>query len=165
MSQFGVLAGILAALLAAPVAAEVPARLTDGLHTWQIDGTGNVNSCCYTMRAGKLTSSGCRLDGRRMSISTDGDCAAGPGAAQVYVRIENGEPESIWLFSSACPVSADDEIVDHGLASPAASLAWFRSVIESRDVDKDVREEALFALVQTESDAAFEYLDTLLTGR
>ena len=45
------------------------------------------------------------------------------------------------------------------------SLAWFRGVIENPRQDMDVREDALFGLVQSKSDAAFEYLDALLAER
>ena len=69
------------------------------------------------------------------------------------------------MLSSNCSVTAESAIEDHGLVSAAESVAWFRSVIENRRADRDVREQTLFALVQTESDAAFRYLDRLLTDR
>ncbi len=37
--------------------------------------------------------------------------------------------------------------------------------IENPRLHMDVREEALFGLVQSESDAAFDYLDSLLAER
>lgn len=37
-------------------------------------------------------------------------------------------------------------------------------VLENRQLDMDIREQALFWLAQTEADAAFEYLERLLTG-
>ena len=76
-----------------------------------------------------------------------------------------GRPTDVWVLSSACPVTAASAIEDHGQVSAIDSVEWFRSIIESRRVDRDVREQALFALVQTESDVAFSYLDRLLTDR
>ncbi len=84
---------------------------------------------------------------------------------QIYARFKNGKPVDIRALSSNCPVSAKTEITDHGLISIDENVAWFRNVIENRQLDMDVREEALFALVQSESDAAFNYLDTLLAER
>ena len=139
-------------------------KLPNGLHTWTIDGTSDVRSCCFTWHSGDVSRGGCALDGRSMSISTRGDCAAGPGAAQVYVRVAAGRPTDVWLLSSNCPVDTAESLTDHGLVSADDSMVWFRGLIEDRGVDKDVREEAMFALVLSESDAAFRYLDRLLTG-
>ena len=151
--------------IAAPATASGLDALADGLHTWQVEGTSDVQGCCYGWRSGKVAKGGCRIDRNSVSVASNGDCAAGPGAAQVYVRMSEGAPVSVWVFSSACPVTAEGTIQDHGTVRASDSVDWFRSVIESRDVEQDVREKALFALVQTESDAAFRYLDRLLTER
>jgi hypothetical protein len=44
-------------------------------------------------------------------------------------------------------------------------MGWFRGIIEDRANANDVREEALFALVISSSDAAYAYLDELLSSR
>ena len=44
-------------------------------------------------------------------------------------------------------------------------MDWFRDIIEDRGMANDVREEALFALVISSSDAAYAYLDRLLSSR
>ena len=156
----------LAALAAAvPAAAQEIGPFTDGLHTWTIEDTADVYSCCFSHRHGGAAKGGCNIDGRWLSVTVDGDCAAGPGAAQVYVRVAEGKPARVWVLSSNCSVTAESAIEDHGLVSAAESVEWFRSVIENRRADRDVREQTLFALVQTESDAAFRYLDRLLTDR
>lgn len=165
MARTSLAAALVMMLLSADTLAAEPEILADGLHTWRVGNTRHVHSCCLSFRGGKVAGNACRLDGSTMSIATDGDCAAGPGAAQVYVRIADGAPVHIWLLSSSCPVSANVSIEDHDVLSDEDSVAWFRSVIENRRVDQGVREEALFALVQTESDEAFSYLDRLLTGR
>ena len=163
--RFSVIVIIALLAVAFPATAKGPGTLDDGLHTWQVEGTTDVQSCCYGWRHGKVAKGGCQIDRSSVSVSINGDCAAGPGAAQVYVRVSGGVPVGVWVFSSACPVTAEDEILDHGIVSAGDSVDWFRSVIEGRDVEQDVREKALFALVQTESDAAFRYLDRLLTER
>ncbi len=146
-------------------AAFLPAR-ADGWHTWQIDEVGPVaQMCCFSWRRGARTNTGCDLDGRHISFSNNNDCVSEAGVVQIYARFKNGKPVDIRALSSNCPVSAKTEITDHGLISIDENVAWFRSVIENRQLDMDVREEALFALVQSESDAAFNYLDTLLAER
>lgn len=86
-----------------------------------------------------------------------------PGTVQVYVKVVNGILKDVRAQGSNCWVSIDSEVKDHGLVSAEENLDWFRTIIESKHLDMDVREEALFGLVQTESDAAFAYLDRLLT--
>ncbi|NQV87804.1 MAG: hypothetical protein HQ492_12085 [Woeseiaceae bacterium] len=138
----------------------------DGWHTWQIDEPGVATKmCCYTWKRGDKSQKGCDLDGRNMSFSSDGDCAAAPGTVQIYVHVENGVPENIRVFSSNCQVSAASAIADHGLVSVVENVAWFKSIIENKSLDMDAREEALFGLVQSESDAAYAYIDGLLSSR
>lgn len=165
MRRYAMLWIMLAALAAAAPAAADLGELSEGLHTWQIESTADVHACCYSSRRGNEAHTGCRIDARSLSFASRGDCAAGPGAAQVYVRMSAGKPADVWVLSSACPVTAASAIEDHGQVSAIDSVEWFRSIIESRRVDRDVREQALFALVQTESDVAFSYLDRLLTDR
>lgn len=100
-----------------------------------------------------------------MSFTSDGDCAAALGAVQIYVHVEKGLPGNIRVLSSNCQVSAASAIADHGLVSVVENVAWFKSIIENEQLDIDVREEALFSLVQSESDAAYAYIDGLLSRR
>lgn len=83
----------------------------------------------------------------------------------MYVKFDGGKPAGIRVLSSNCPVSSELEVSDHGLVSADENLDWFRDVIENKRLDMDIREEALFGLVQSETDAAFDYLDSLLTQR
>jgi hypothetical protein len=80
------------------------------------------------------------------------------------VRLENGTPKSIRVLSSNCPVTTQATVTDHGLISVAENMDWFRGVIEDKGIADDVREEALFALVISSSDAAYAYLDKLLSS-
>ena len=160
----GVLLG--AAAWSSALAADSLAIDGDGWHSWQVDEPGaSSEMCCFTWKRGDKSRQGCNLDGDRISFSNNGDCSAAPGTLQVYVRINKGEPEDIYVLSSNCPVSMESEVSDHGLVSVADNIDWFRSIIENNQLSIDIREEALFGLVQSESDAAFDYIDSLLTQR
>jgi hypothetical protein len=153
-----------AVVLSSAAADELLQPDADGWHTWQVDEPGvSSEMCCFSWNRGNKSRKGCNLDGDSIAFSDSGDCAVAPGTIQVYVRLSNGKPEDIRVLSSNCPVSTESDVADHGLVSSIESLGWFRSIIEDRRLDMDVREEALFGLVQSESDAAFEYLDRLLT--
>ena len=117
----------------------------------------------FTWKRGDNSRKGCNLDGHTIAFSDGGECAVAPGTIQVYVRLDGGEPKDIRVLSSNCPVSTESEVADHGLVSARESLAWFQSIIENRRLNMDIREEALFGLVQSESEAAFDYIDSLLT--
>ncbi len=162
---------ICGALLGAAIGSSASADMilpagADGWHTWQVDEPGaSTEMCCYTGKRGAGSRGACNLDGRNMSFSSDGDCSAAPGTIQVYVRLEHGTPDDIHVLSSLCPVATESAVSDHGLVSADENLAWFRSIIEDKHLGKDVREEALFALVQSNSDKAYAYIDTLLSQR
>jgi hypothetical protein len=152
-----------AAVLSSATADELLQPDTDGWHTWQVDEPGvSSEMCCFSWNHGNKSGKGCNLDGHRIAFSDGGDCAVTPGTIQVYVRLDDGKPKDIRVLSSNCPVSTDTKVTDHGLVSASESLAWMQSIIENRRLDIEVREEALFGLVQSESDAAFNYLDRLL---
>ncbi len=149
-----------------PSSAEILPANANGWHTWQVDEVGPVaRMCCFSWRRGTHRQAGCDLDGRNIGFANSGDCASESGVVQVYARMENGVPVDIRVLSSECPVSAETEIADHGLVSVAENIYWFRRVIENPQLDMDVREEALFGLVQSESDAVFDYFDALLAKR
>ena len=138
----------------------------DGWHSWQTDEIGTVTeACCFTWQRGKRSQTGCNLDGRHMSFSSDGDCDAAVGQVQFYVLMRSGKPTKIRVLSSECPVETTASIKNHGVVPAQDNVAWFRQVIEDKTLDHDVREEALFGLVQSESSIAFEYLDRLLSRR
>ena len=155
-----------ATLWASEAAAEGLATDADGWHTWQVDEPGvSTEMCCFTWDRGNKSRKGCNLDAHSIAFSDSGDCAVAPGTIQIYVRLDNGEPKDIRVLSSNCPASTESEVRDHGLVSTDESLDWFRNIIEDQRLDMDIREEALFGLVQSESDAAFDYIDSLLTQR
>ncbi len=146
--------------------AEIPTGNSDGWHTWQVDEPGvSSEMCCFTWKKGSSSGRGCDLDGHGVGFSDGGDCAAAPGTLQVYVKFDDGKAADIRVLSSNCPVSSESEIADHGLVSVDENIGWFRDIIENKRLDMDIREEALFGLVQSGSDAAFDYLDSLLSQR
>jgi hypothetical protein len=162
VALYGILMG--AAVLSSATADELLQLDDDGWHTWQVDEPGvSSEMCCFTWNRGNKSRRGCNLDAHSIAFSDSGDCAVAPGTIQIYVRLDDGEPKDIRVLSSNCPASTESEVADHGLVSTSESLDWFRSIIEDRQLDMDIREEALFGLVQSESDAAFDYLDRLLT--
>lgn len=156
---------VILAGISAPAIAEI-VTTGDGWHSWQTDEVGAITeACCFTWQRGKRSQTGCNLDGRHMSFSNDGDCAAGPGPVQFYVLMNGGKPKKIRVLSSECPVETTTAIANHGIVTAKDNVEWFRRVIEDRTLDHDVREEALFGLVQSESGIAFDYLDRLLSKR
>jgi len=147
-------------------AADIVTDTSDGWHTWQIDEAGSVSEmCCFTWQRGSRTKTGCNLDGGRVSYGNDGDCSADTGAVQFYVQVKNGKPSKIRALSSECPVTTESKVTDHGVVTAEDNIEWFRNVIEDKSLSQSIREEALFGLVQSESDTAFDYLDRLLTDR
>ena len=155
-----------AAIWCDTAAADLDIASVDGWHSWQIDETGQVvELCCFTRKRGVKSQKGCHLDGNSISYGHQGDCAAKAGRIQFYARIESGRPTRILALSSQCPVTAKSEIRNLGIVSAQENIDWFRSVIEDRSLDQDVREEALFGLVQSESETAYDYIDRLLSSR
>lgn len=156
---------VLLAAFSAPANADI-VTAEDGWHSWQTDEAGAItDACCFSWQRGTRSRTGCDLDGHHMSYMSDGDCEAAAGPVQYYVLMKGGRPQEIRVLSSKCPVETKTAITHHGVVSARDNVAWFRRVIEDRTLDQDVREEALFGLVQSESRIAFDYLDRLLSRR
>lgn len=144
--------------------ADINTAASDGWHTWQIEEVGAARElCCFTRHRGGQLQRGCNLDGGRITYGNNGDCAAAPGRIRFFTLIRNGKPARVLALSEQCPVSTAALVIDHGIVSASDNIAWFRSVIENRLLDQGVREEALFGLVQSGSDSAFDYIDKLLS--
>lgn len=111
-------------------------------------------------------SSAAELDG----VSADGwhswnvDAADGQ-QAQFYVLVENGRPVRIHSLNWNCQKPTREAIEDHGRVSAVESYAWFRAVVEDAAVDEQIRDAALFGLVESGPDDAFEYIDQILSQR
>ena len=151
--------------------------------------------CCATWSAGKATSTSCQLDGGGLNINNDSPAIQSTGEMQIYVKLENGRASQIRALSPQCPIETEASINDLGLIATDESLDWLnrqvgdsrrvssdallaisahdspRAVemlvraVENRELRQKVREEALFWLVNSGSDEAFEYLDRLLSSR
>lgn len=86
----------------------------------------------------------------------------------LFLRQEKGKPTQIRVFSPDCRISwsgkhrIDGEVIDMGTLSLDDSVSLLLSIAREKDLDMDVREEALFGLAQSDSDTAFEYIDQLL---
>ena len=139
----------------------------DGWHTWQVDEPRRIDrDVLPLMEKRRSLTQGLQLRRPQYFVfGTMGTARQHRGPVQVYVRLDDGVPEDIYVLSSNCPVSTESAVADHGLISAKENMRWFRAVIEDQDLANDVREEALFALVTSSSDAVYAYLDKLLTSR
>ena len=120
--------------------------------------------------------------------------AAGGGKLQIYASIELGKPVRLRVRGdSVCTNNFDVEALDLGLIAVDQSIDWLQPYITTHSeissdalmaislhsgdrpvmilanivksaADRKLREEALFWLAQSDSDAAFDILDRLLSG-
>lgn len=186
---------MLLALPAGSIAAEIDVPEADGWYSWEVTaGSAGLQSCCYHWRSGTARVQGCALDGGDGGFNI-GDCDLDSDELRVYVQVRGGSVDKIRAFSADCPVTARSEISDLGTVDVADSIGWLRGhlenetddssevlaaiamhagevatdalieIVEDRSSSQDYREEALFWLVQSESDSAFRYLDEVLSAR
>ncbi len=118
-----------------------------------------------------------------------------PGEERIYVLMRSGEPAEIEVTGRWCNnLPHDGEVIDLGLVSTDESIDWLQQYIGSRTdigsdalaaisrhagdrslnvligivesgADQELREEAVFWMVLSESDDAFNYIDRLLTKK
>ena len=87
-----------------------------------------------------------------------------------FLHQKDGEPSRIRFISPDCRVSwgnrngVTGEVTDMGSLSLDDSVAILLDIATEKSLDRDVREEALFGLAQSDSDTAYAYLDELLFG-
>jgi hypothetical protein len=152
------------------------------------------NWCCVEWSSGRATPKVCDLDGKRFGVNHDSDGYSETGEMQLYAKMNGGELETLRALSARCEVRAMSEIRDLGVVDTNDSLDWLGKQIDSRPKDADdvmmaiivhdgerpvqmlfdiveskrrdfeLREHALFWLVQSDSALAYDYLDRLLTG-
>lgn len=155
-------------------------------------GRAGLKACCYEVRSGFARKVACRLGDGKNEFSPQGDCELDSGSMQIFVRVSNGQVDEIQALSSACPVHADSKIHTIADVSSAESIAWLRAqvdenprvidaaimtlsfhgdeqgletlfeILEDTGQRRSAREQALFWLVQSDSDEAYAYLDRLL---
>lgn len=80
-----------------------------------------------------------------------------------YVLLEDGRPVRIQSMNWRCYKRDRPDALDHGAVTATESYEWFRAVVENSDVARDVRDAALFGLVESGDDAAFTYIDRILS--
>ena len=85
------------------------------------------------------------------------------GELTIFVHSENGSPVRIRAVNSNCGKAPTETATDLGSLSPERSDELLLEIVQTNTIDMDVREEALFWLVHTGSDATFEYVDQLLS--
>ena len=110
----------------------------DGWYKWRVEGHVNMGYPCCDKLSGELT---------------------------IFVRSEKGSPVRIRAFNSNCAKAPKGTVTDLGSVSLETSDAMLLEIVQTKNIEMDVREEALFWLVHTGSDATFEYVDRLLSSR
>ena len=118
---------------------------------------------------------------------------AGDAELEIYARIESGRPRELRISGMQCRRDDTPDAESLGTISATESVAWLsrfispRSTVSSEvmaaisthpdgagtrilqdvvesDLDRKNREEAVFWLAQSDDDAAFGFLDILLSG-
>jgi hypothetical protein len=155
-------------------------------------GRGGQNACCYRFSGDTVKLAGCRLGDGMDEFSPAGECDVTSDSMQIFVEVSNGRVREIRPLSSNCPVKthfevrtiedvttaesinwlrreiyengteADEAIMTLSFHSEAQALGALFEILEDTDLRHDAREQALFWLVQTDSDEAYAYLDKLL---
>lgn len=85
--------------------------------------------------------------------------------ATILVQLKEGLPVEMRVSGMYCGPAPRDEVIDLGTISPDENFRWFRRIAELEDADHEVRETALFGLAQSESDAAYDYIEAILVAR
>lgn len=153
---------------------------------------GRDSCCYEFRRGRLMGGVGCRLGHGEEDFAPLGDCDVSSDTMQVFVELRQGQVREVRALSSACPVSTDADLRTIEGVSTAESIAWLTGVVEAeakvadeavmavsfhserealdalitliedKRLRRDTREQAIFWLVQSESDEAFAYLDRLL---
>ncbi len=190
----GIAVALLMLAAAADSHAALPAMPQDGWYRWEtMAGTQGATACCYQWRPGSVRRMGCRLDGGN-GPSIDVDCDVTSDTLQVFAEVRDGRVRDIRALSAACPVETNAPVHDLGAVDTASSIDWLHgllderavredavlviamhenaaamrsltALIENRRLDMDLREQALFWLVQLPDDAVYRYFDRLLGAR
>ncbi len=91
--------------------------------------------------------------------------AADGRQAEFFVLMKDNRPVRIHSLNGNCQKPTREAIDDHGRVSAVESYAWFRAIVEDAAVDEHIRDAALFGLVESGPDDAFEYIDQILSQR
>ncbi len=154
-----------------------------------------ASACCYRWRNRTSSKQGCDLDGQHGGSITVGGCDIEGDQVSVYVRMRAGKVTKIRALTADCPVTTRTPLNNLGVVSNSASVAWLlrqvdaetrvfedaiaaismhagdeaftalTTLVEDRDSSRNLREQALFWLAQSNTDEAFSYFDRLLSKR
>jgi hypothetical protein len=166
----------------------------DGWHTWRAPAIENSKTmCCFSWTGSGARERICDLDRGHGNYSSSNSVARYSGDIQVYALIEAGQASKIAVLSPQCEVVANTEISDLGSVSADDSIDWLRPYINAKSdvasdalaaisrhqgnyafqvlaevvesqADYDLREEAVFWIVMSETEKAFAYIDRLIMG-
>jgi hypothetical protein len=155
-------------------------------------GAGGRKSCCYRFHNGRVDQTGCRLGGGMDEYVLPEPCDIDSDTMMIHVEVRNGKVREIRPLSSACPVRSSTEIHTIESVTVQESIAWLTreadanrtvvdeavmalsfhsreaalsalfALLENRAMSMEIREQALFWLVQSDYDEAYAYLDRLL---
>jgi len=173
--------------------AETPDYSTDGWHTWGVPATENVGDwCCIEWYSGEARRTACDLDSNRISYGSSDRVVDESEQTQIYALVQGGEATKIRALSSQCPVTTTTDIIDLGIVESNDSVEWLERYVAPRtkmsthalaaisihdgaspldllvsiaqhDANLENRKDAIFWLVQTESERAFTYIERLLS--
>lgn len=158
-------------------------------------GSDGKRACCYYVRQGHVGTERCRLGNGSGGLMIDEDCMPTTDTLRVYVLVVDGDVSEIRALSSTCPVTTSTPVQSMGERDGKESVAWLdryardgsrladeavtsialheeetsftalAAMVEDQGRGMDVRQQALFWIAQSDSEAAFDYLDRLLGAR
>ncbi len=158
-------------------------------------GIHGKRACCSDVRRKPVGAELCRLGPGAGGLMTDEDCLPTSDSLRVYILVVDGDVTDIHALSSACPVTTSTPVQSLGARDSEESIAWLdryardgskladeavtsialheetraftalAAMVEDQGRGMDIREQALFWIAQSENEAAFDYLDRLLSAR
>ena len=173
--------------------AEMPALAADGWHTWRVSTTNiGADQCCFEWYSGKARRTACNLDNRHVSFGSSDIIVDESAMIQIYALVQGGDVSKIRALSSQCPVTTKTNVIDMGIVESDDSIRWLERFVAPRtkmsthalaaisvhggtnslnllvnvmqhDASLENRKDAVFWLVQTESEQAFAYIEQLLS--
>jgi hypothetical protein len=145
-------------------AADLSAQVAEanGWVAWRVPMIANAGSpCCYVQNDRVAEKTGCDLDGRNGSFTTDGKSGKPDTTLSVYLRVAHGHIDRVRAFSSSCPVTSATAIRMIDPVEPAQSVKVLSDWIEGKP--KSAEDDALAALAFHADASATRALATLAT--
>ena len=119
----------------------------DGWVAYDVPMIAGVNGpCCYNVRGGAATKTGCDLDKRNWSVSNDDGApsASRDGMLAVYLKVEHGHVERVHAVGASCPVRTASTVRWIDAVESTHSIAMLSSLLNHQD--GDAKEQSLMAL-------------------